>query len=70
MCVCVWGGGVGRARGLKGGRGYSFEFLWSSQDPNTKRFKRTLIYFDTDTQNGNFQGNLLYQATKRHLNNR
>ena len=24
------------------------------QDPNTKRFKRTLIYFDTDTQYANF----------------
>ena len=37
-------------------------------DPNTKRFKRTLIYYDTDTQYGNFRGNPLRQATKRHLN--
>ena len=33
-------------------------------DPNTKRFKRTLIYFNTDTQYANFLGNPLYQATK------
>ena len=25
------------------------------QDPNMKRFKRTLLYFDTDTQYANFQ---------------
>ena len=25
------------------------------QDPNTKRFKRTLIYYDTDTQYANFR---------------
>ena len=36
--------------------------------PNTKRFKRTLTYFNTDTQCANFQGNPLYQATKQHLN--
>ena len=35
-----------------------------------KRFKRTLIYFDTDTQYANLRGNPLFQATKRHLNNR
>ena len=41
------------------------------QNPNTKRFKRTLIYFYTDTQYANFRGNLaLYQATKRDLNSR
>ena len=40
------------------------------QDPNTKKFKQTLIYFNTDTQYENFRGNPLYQATKRHLNNR
>ena len=34
------------------------------QDPNTKRFKRMLIYFNTDTQHANFWGNPLYQATK------
>ena len=38
-------------------------------DPNTKRFKPTLIYFNTDTQYAHFRGNPLYQATKRHLNN-
>ena len=32
-------------------------------------FKRTLIYFDTDTQSATFQCNPLCQATKRHLNN-
>ena len=40
------------------------------QDPNTKRFKRTLIYFDMDTQYAHFQGNPLCQATKWHLNNK
>ena len=40
------------------------------QDPNTKRFKQMLIYFNTDTQYANFRGNLLYQATKQQLNNR
>ena len=39
------------------------------QDPNTKRFKRTLIYYDTDTQSTNFRGNPLRQATRRHLYN-
>ena len=39
------------------------------QDPNTKSFKRTLIYFNTDTQYADFRGNPLYQATKQHLNN-
>ena len=34
------------------------------QDPNTKRFKRTLIYYDTDTQYANFRGNPIRQATK------
>ena len=38
------------------------------QDPNTKRFKGTLIYFNKDTQHANVRGNPLYQATKRHLN--
>ena len=40
------------------------------QDPSTKRFKRMLIYFNTDTQYAHFQGNPLYQATKRHINKR
>ena len=35
-------------------------------DLNTKRFKRTRIYFNTDTQYANFRGNPLYKATKRH----
>ena len=39
------------------------------QDPNTKRFKRTLIYYDTDTQYAHFQENPRCHATKRHLNN-
>ena len=34
------------------------------QDPLTKRFKRILIYYDTDTQYPNFQGNPLRHATK------
>ena len=38
-----------------------------STDPNTKRFKLRLIYFNTDTQYANFRGNPLYEATKRHL---
>ena len=35
------------------------------QDPNTKRFKQTPGYFNTDTQYVTFRGNPLYQATKR-----
>ena len=38
------------------------------QDPNTKRFKRVLIHFDTDTQYAHFGGNFLCQARKQHLN--
>ena len=34
------------------------------QDPNIKKFKQTLIYFNTDTQFAHFRGNPLYQATK------
>ena len=41
--------------------------IW--QYPNTKRFKRRLIYFNTDTKYSYFRGNPLYQATKRHVNN-
>ena len=37
------------------------------QDPNTKRFKRTRIYFDTDRQYANLRGNPLCQATKRTI---
>ena len=40
------------------------------KDPNTKRFKRMLMYFDRDTQYANLWGNPLCQATKQHLNNR
>ena len=36
---------------------------------NNKGFKRTLIYYDPDTQSANFRGNPLRQATKGHLNN-
>ena len=41
-----------------------------SEDPNTKRFKWTLVYFNTDTQYAHFGGNPLYQASKQHSNNR
>ena len=34
-----------------------------------QRFKRTLIYYDIDTQPANFQGSPLRQATKWHLLN-
>ena len=34
-----------------------------------KRFKRTLIYYDTDTQSAKFRGSPPCQATKRHLSN-
>ena len=34
-----------------------------------KRFKRTLIYHDTEGQSAHFRGDPLRQATKRHLNN-
>ena len=37
------------------------------QDPNTKWFKRMLIYYDADTQYANLGGNPLHQATKGHL---
>ena len=38
------------------------------QDPNTQKVQRSAVYSDK-TQHVNFQGNALYQATKRHLNN-
>ena len=38
------------------------------QDPNTKRFKRTLIYFNTDTQYANFRGNRNLKKKKKKLN--
>ena len=38
------------------------------QDPNTRKVQRSAVYSDK-TQHVNFQGNALYQATKRHLNN-
>ena len=43
----------------------------SSGKPAQRRngFKRTLIYYDTDTQSANLRGNPLRQATKLHLNN-
>ena len=40
------------------------------RDPNIKRFKWKLIYFDTNTRYAIFWGNPLCQATKQHLNNR
>ena len=42
--------------------------LKKKKDPNTKRFKRKLIYFNTNTQYAHFRGNPFCQATKRHLN--
>ena len=39
--------------------------IW--EDPNTRRFKRMLISYDTDTQCSNVRGNPLLQATERHL---
>ena len=41
-----------------------FHRLKETQDPNTKRFKGTLIYYDIDTQYAHFRGNPLRQATK------
>ena len=38
------------------------------QDPKHKKFKRTLIYYNTDTQYANVPGNLPCQATKRSTN--
>ena len=47
---------------------------WPPAEPSNRltplRFKRTLIDFNMDTQYAHFRGNPLYQATKRHLNNR
>ena len=34
-----------------------------------KKQKKTLIYYDTNTQSGNIGGSPLCQATKQHLNN-
>ena len=47
-----------------------FIMTFDESRSNTKRFKRMLIYFNTGTQYENFRGNHLYQATKRHLNNK
>ena len=50
--------------------GHEYKLLKPSTLVQThKRFKRTLIYYDADTQSANFRGNPLRQATKRHLNN-
>ena len=38
------------------------------QDPDTEKIQKNAIYEDK-TEHTNFQGNPLYQATKRHLNN-
>ena len=46
--------------------------LWSSLSSKIqahKSFKRKLFIRGEKTQHGNFRGNSLYQATKRHLNN-
>ena len=65
MCVCVWGGGggwggAGKVRGKRaaarlcvcggggGGRG-GFEIVIDMLNQTHNRFKRTFIYFDTDT---------------------
>ena len=37
------------------------------QTPNTKRFKRMLIYFNTDTQYAKFRGNPLLSSHKTTL---
>ena len=37
------------------------------QDQSTKRFKRTLIYFNTDTQCAHFWGQPLYQLSHKTL---
>ena len=49
---------------------YYRNYIMCELGPNTKRFRQTLIYFNTDTQYANFRGNPLHQATKRHLNNK
>ena len=36
------------------------------QDPNTKRFKRTLIYFNTDTQYAHFRGTDIRSKTMKN----
>ena len=59
----LWGKHGGHSSGFRRG-------ILIVKDPNTERFKRTLIYFNTDTLYANFRGNLLCQATIRHLNNR
>ena len=40
---------------------------YNLQDSNTERFKRTLIYYDTDTQYANYRGNPLRQTKKTTL---
>ena len=37
------------------------EFAYWPQDPNTNRFKRTLIYFNTDTQYARTLSDILFQ---------
>ena len=57
---------------IQDGQNVSSDDFFSSclfKDPNTKRFKQMLLYFNTDTQYVHFQGNPLYQATKQHVNN-
>ena len=44
-----------------------FKSLFLFLSKHIKRFKRTLIYYDTDTQSANFRGNPLCQAYKTTL---
>ena len=72
LFMCNKGRISGSRRSMRGCTLIYFRLKRQSQTfhhyPNTKRYKRTLIYFDTDTQYAHFRGNSLYQATKRHLN--
>ena len=45
-------------------------YKFVDEEIQTQRFRRMLIYFNTDTQYAHFGGNPLYQATEWHLNNR
>ena len=51
--------GTGKVSSLtitRRGTGKVSSLTITREDPNTKRFKRTLIYYDTDTQYANFRG--------------
>ena len=45
----------------------SGKFITTALTQAHKRFKRTRIYYDTDTQYANFRGNPLCHATRRHF---